>query len=333
MEENHQDHNGVPAEAPAGAGETHMLEMFHEFAEAMKHIVPDVKQEDCEGNTVQYMLYDGIHYPVAPGIKDVIASLKEFKVRDEDVLVLAYPKSGTHWIWEMTNMLNLHTSKPLKGIKEELFLEIIPEKFIERFSSPRVLNTHILPYLVPPGIISKRCKIIYMLRNPKDVAVSFSNHTFRIKSCYNYNGTWAAFLDLFLQGKVDYGNWFDYVLKWEQFFRDNPDVPALVLYYEDVKKDSPKVVRQIRDFLGISCTDKLCDEISDACSFQKMKDNKKHMLPKDLPEDSKKEEEVMYRKGETGDWKNWFTVAQNERFDAVFEEKMKNSKLKFQFTL
>ena len=37
--------------------------------------------------------------------------------------------------------------------------------------------------------------------------------------------------------------------------------------------------------------------------------------------------------GEVGDWKNWFTVAQNEEFDQLYFDKMKDSKLNFRFEI
>ena len=56
----------------------------------------------------------------------------------------------------------------------------------------------------------------------------------------------------------------------------------------------------------------------------------------------KKEENVNYtwvpgykgsfiRKGQVGDWKNYFTEEQNKRFDSLYAEKMAGSGLEFEF--
>ena len=42
---------------------------------------------------------------------------------------------------------------------------------------------------------------------------------------------------------------------------------------------------------------------------------------------------MMFFAGVVGDWKNWFTVAQNEEFDTLYQEKMKGSKLKIRFEI
>ena len=50
-----------------------------------------------------------------------------------------------------------------------------PEEFAA-FNRPRVLTTHLPPTQMPKQIFEKRCKILWMLRNPKDRIVSLFGH-------------------------------------------------------------------------------------------------------------------------------------------------------------
>lgn len=56
-------------------------------------------------------------------------------------------------------------------------------------------------------------KYIYAIRNPRDVAVSFYYHSRLIKPL-GFTGDWNCFFELFIQGKNEFGLWFDHVLEW-----------------------------------------------------------------------------------------------------------------------
>ena len=47
---------------------------------------------------------DGILYP--PFVdKDHLEKLKSFKLRPEDVFIVCYPKSGTHWLMKIVSLI------------------------------------------------------------------------------------------------------------------------------------------------------------------------------------------------------------------------------------
>ena len=82
-------------------------------------------------------------------------------------------------------------------------------------ASPRSFKFHSPYELAPGGEPAKSpAKYIYIARNPKDVAVS----NFHLMELFNpdtkFTGTWNAYFELFLTGKVYYGSWFDHVLGW-----------------------------------------------------------------------------------------------------------------------
>ncbi|NWI25159.1 ST1A4 Sulfotransferase, partial [Sula dactylatra] len=56
-------------------------------------------------------------------------------------------------------------------------------------------------------------KVIYVARNPKDVAVSFY-HFHRLAKFLPDPGSFDNFLTQFLEGTVHYGSWFKHVKGW-----------------------------------------------------------------------------------------------------------------------
>ena len=72
-----------------------------------------------------------------------------------------------------------------------------------------------LPYHMMPGgnPAHSPAKYIYIIRNPKDVAVSHYHHMLHF-SRLNYTSDWNTYFELFIKGDVYYGSWFDHVLGW-----------------------------------------------------------------------------------------------------------------------
>ena len=69
--------------------------------------------------------------------------------------------------------------------------------------SPRVIKSHLPGHLLPPDVMRKKAKVVYVARNPKDVAVSyyyFSNSTPSL-SLYK---TWDEFFDDFYSGNGEF---------------------------------------------------------------------------------------------------------------------------------
>ena len=91
-----------------------------------------------------------------------------------------------------------------KHEKENAMMEAVPQSKYESLPSPRILNNHLYPKHMPTDFFKRERKIIFIVRNPKDVAVSFYNHTFNLDKCYFYHGDFKNYLKLFIQGESTY---------------------------------------------------------------------------------------------------------------------------------
>ena len=185
-----------------------------------------------------------------------------------------------------------------------------------------------MPYeLMPCGVPSSTpCKYIYVSRNPKDVAVSFFFHYQRIHELPGAEIDWSLFLCNFHHGNVWFGDFFDHVLSW---WAHRHDSKVLFLTFEDMKKDLPSAVARIARFIGVDISDEIISKIAEKTSFSAMKSN--DTANYSWSQTSGKAD--FMRKGEVGDWVNYFTPEQSAEMDRVCSERLQGTGLEFIFEM
>ncbi|XP_012944632.1 sulfotransferase 1C4 [Aplysia californica] len=123
--------------------------------------------------------------------QDMMENMPDCPLREDDIILCSYPKSGCHWVWEVSRLLVTGKTTADKVDKEQFMMEAskcFGNGDISDLPSPRLLNNHEFFENQPKDILKKGVKVIHMYRNPKDVAVSFFYHHTRIPP-YGYNNT------------------------------------------------------------------------------------------------------------------------------------------------
>ncbi|XP_068097170.1 sulfotransferase 2B1-like [Hyperolius riggenbachi] len=274
-----------------------------------------------------YVEYEGIRVP-GEGyhtLESLTFATKEFQVRDDDVFNVTFPKSGTTWMQEILSLI--YSNGDPTTIKTEFSWDRVPwieqhrgRSDLEHRPSPRLITTHLPRYLIPPSFNNTKAKVIYTIRNPKDVCVSLY-HFSLMASFLEKHEEFQDFIPLFLSNKILFGSWFDHVKGWLTM-KDQPNF--LLLSYDNMVKDLRGNVVKICKFLGKELDDAAIDSVVEHSSFQAMKDNvmsNYSVVPNEIFD---KARGSFIRKGVSGDHKNYFTPAQEEEFDRIYNESMKD---------
>lgn len=290
----------------------------------------DFSLKDRHGNDIYFGNGGDVWFPQydeIPDYREHLNKIRHMQMRQDDVILVGYPRSGTHWYNQILHMLMGDTDSYVGNLNDDLIDWHSPDKWTMP-DNARLLVSYLRFSHLPSEVRKKKVKVVYTYRNPKDAWVSYYNCSRDVSSFHPYQGTWPQFYDLMMDIGYWYGDWFDHVLSWEKAALENPDI-IFMSSYEQMKKDPAGQIQKIDKFLGLNRGKELCEKIADACQISKLRAAKEKLEADDkVMADGAS---AMYRKGEIGDWKNWFTVAQNEHFDAIFKKRMANSKLPFIF--
>ncbi|GFR71029.1 sulfotransferase 1C4 [Elysia marginata] len=261
--------------------------------------------------------YNGVpvlNLPVSADPVTHIKRIRKLSMRDDDVIIVAFPKCGTHWVSEMLHMLESGSTDYATQPKEFAMVEFTDDLTqLDQMASPRLLNSHLYIAHLPEQVLEKKVKLIHLIRNPKDCAVSLYYHMKQHSpELFNFDNFVRGYTT---EGYTTMSHQPNYLRQMAEFEKDNPDHPIFHIHYEDLKKDPVSILQELARFVGVEASQKLCHDIASACGFNRLKQADTR---RDLPEHLSKRFTNgfnIYRKGVVGDWKNTFTVAQSEMFD------------------
>nr|XP_042126545.1 sulfotransferase 2A1-like isoform X3 [Peromyscus maniculatus bairdii] len=106
------------------------------------------------------------------------------------------------------------------------------------------MSTHLPIQLSPKSYFISSAKVIYVIRNPRDVATSHY-HMRKHFHLLNNQQTFDEHLRSFIQ--VVFGSWFDHALGWLTR-RDTENF--LLMSYEELQRDLRGSMQKVCQFLG-----------------------------------------------------------------------------------
>ncbi|KAM9773288.1 sulfotransferase 1C2 isoform X1 [Syngnathus typhle] len=273
-------------------------------------------------------------------VAENLDAVSAFCPHSSDILIGAYPKSGSTWMVEIVDLLlhngDAETCRRAPITVRAAFLEasnrLRPKSGLDQLKEmdpPRLIKTHLPIQLVPVGFWEKKCKMIYVARNAKDTVVSYF-YFHGMNKAGPEGGPWESFVHKFMSGELGWGTWHDHV---KGYWQEREKKNILYVFYEDLKENPRREVERLMRYLDLSLSDEVINRIVELTTFQNMKINPmanySFVCRNTLDQSNSK----FMRKGQVGDWKTHFTPEQSATFDEDYEKKMKHVNIPFRTQL
>ncbi|XP_059488378.1 sulfotransferase 1C4 [Neocloeon triangulifer] len=296
--------------------------------------------------------------------REFAAHFYNFQPRPDDVWVVTFPRSGTTWtqelVWLVANDLDYETASRVPQVERFPFLEFniffhdevkseilelnqgdpFKQQLVELISEPaylslqehqgrRFVKTHLPFSLLPPNLLDT-CKVVYVVRNPKDVAVSFY-HLNRLIKTQGYQGDFRKYWHYF---EKDLHPWTPYWAHVEEGWRRRHHPNLLFQFYEDMNRDLSSTIRRMGSFLGKTMDEAQVARLADHLDIRNFRDNK--AVNYDLVKEVgllNSGEPAFIRKGKVGAWHAEFDEELDQRADKWIEENLRKTDIVFPISL
>jgi hypothetical protein len=245
-------------------------------------------------------------------------------VYPDDVFLVSYPRSGNTWMRFLLGNL-LYPDEPVTFSNIE---SRIPEIYFNRdralraLPRPRMLKSH-------ESFQPHYPHVIYVVRDPRDVAVSFYHHNVKARNIPD-DYPMTSFVPRFVAGEFDqkFGSWRDNVLSWISLRGENPSF--VMLRYEEMKRDTAGALLQVVAFLEhcsfrkIDSSPEALQRATELSSPERMRALEKEEAASWVLTKSTRSDKPFVRTAKAGGWKSQLARGSVEVIESAWGDLMQN---------
>jgi hypothetical protein len=191
-----------------------------------------------------------------------------------------------------------------------------PDHRMRRLPPPRILKSHecFQPHYR---------RVIYIVRDPRDVAVSFYHHNVKAGNIPD-DYPMEDFVPRFINAEFDtrWGSWADHVLSWTLLRQNRPEF--LLLRYEDMQRDAMRELARIAQFLNkcslgpIDASSEKLQRAVDRSSPERMRALEKEQSADWILTKRTRHDKPFVRSAKAGTWKSVLSPASVASIEAAW---------------
>jgi len=311
-----------------------------------KHLEKEIEKMFSDSMKARQVVDDESSPPfkICPPFNSEVVSWtkKHWQPRDDDVIIVSFMKTGTTWNREIMRRIlykddeTAYKTSRLFHSPQLGYLEsgsAAKYDVIESVRSDRwVWATHLFSELLDvEKLLKTNAKIIYPIRNPKDVMISIKKFIESMPWMRNPNfkkhfpDDIAEFTNSYIEGKLPVytkeGEWYPHHIRSWMKYKDHPNFHYV--FYEDLIQNPSKEIQKICEHVGVKLNRDELEAIVEQTSFDSMK-----KAAEKAPSVVK-----MFRKGGVGGWKSFLSEDLSMQIETKFNRDIGDLDLNFTYEL
>ncbi|MEA2507369.1 MAG: hypothetical protein QOH48_1987 [Actinomycetota bacterium] len=235
-------------------------------------------------------------------------------IRDQDVVLASYPRSGTTWMRFLLAQALSGESSEFKAIRR-----IIPYVGQHRNALPVLPGGGRMMYSHDRFSRAATQRAIYVVRDVRDVALSEYQWQQRIGV---FKGDLDRFIGDFVSGRGNpFGSWGAHVDSWVEADRIS-EGRLHVVKFEDLKRDASTVLASALAFLGVSLNEVEIEDVVASNSVEMMRQKEDRAAQGSFKQRVVKRNVRFINAGSVGGWQKTLSKANERLLETAFGPQM-----------